>query len=107
MSLHTHIFEIISDETNIGSVCQSSSSALSPAMCPHSRESQPCPGLHPKKCGQQVEGGDPASLLCAGEASPGVLHPDVESSVQERHRTVGACPEEHHKNDSRDETPLL
>ena len=28
-----------------------------------------------------------------------VLHPDVESSVQERHGTVGECPEEGHKID--------
>jgi len=38
--------------------------------------------------------------------SPGVLHSDVESSGQERHRSVGACPEED-ENDSRDGTPLL
>ena len=49
----------------------------------------------------------PALLLCAGEASPGVLHPDVESSVQERHKPVGACPEEGYKNNPRDGTPLL
>ena len=35
-----------------------------PAVCPHSPESQLCPGLHPKQCGQQGEGGDPAPLLC-------------------------------------------
>ena len=54
-----------------------------PGMCPRSPESQPFPGLHQKQCGQQGEGDDPAPLLCAGEASPGVLRPDVESSVQE------------------------
>ena len=40
-----------------------------PAMCPHSPESQLYPGLHPKG-GQQVEGGDPAPLPCAGETTP-------------------------------------
>ena len=62
--------------------------------------------LHQKKCGQQVEGGDPAPLVCTGKASPGVLCADVESSVQERHRPVGAHPEEDHKNDPRDGIPL-
>ena len=28
------------------------------------------PGLHQKKRGQQVKGGDPALLLCTGETSP-------------------------------------
>jgi len=32
---------------------------------------------HPMKHGQQVKGGDPASLFHAVEASPVVLHPDV------------------------------
>ena len=45
--------------------------------------------------------------LCAGEASPGVLCPDVKSSVQERCGPVGACPEEGHGNFPRDGTPLL
>ena len=64
-------------------------------------------GNHQKDCGQQVEGGDPASLLCASEASPGVLHPDVESSVQERHGPIGAHPEKGHKKDPWNGTPLL
>jgi len=54
-------------------------------MCPHSPESQQYPGLHQKKRGQQIEGGDPAPPLCTGEVSPGVLCPDVESSVQEEY----------------------
>ena len=29
---------------------------------------------------------------------PGVLHPDVVSSVQERHGPIGTCAEEGHKN---------
>jgi len=41
--------------------------------------------------------GDPAPLLCAGETSPGVLCPDVESSAQERHGPVGVHAEEGHK----------
>ena len=36
-------------------------------------------------CGQQVQRSDPAPLLCTGEASPGVLCPDMESSVQKGH----------------------
>ena len=51
---------------------------------PHKSESQPYWGLHPKKQGQKVEEVDPALLLRTGEVSPGILHPDVESSVQER-----------------------
>ena len=63
-------------------------------MCPPSPESQPYPGLHQKKCGQQVRGGDSDPLLCAGETSPGVLHPDVKSSAQESCEAVGVHPEE-------------
>ena len=76
-------------------------------MCTLSPESQLCPGLHQKKCDQQVKGGDPAPLLCAGETSLGVLNLDVESSVQERHRPVGTHPEECHKNDPGDGIPFL
>jgi len=39
--------------------------------------------------------------------SLGVLHPDGESSVQEKHRPIGAYPEKGHKNDPRDGTPPL
>ena len=45
--------------------------------------------------------------LYTGEASPGVLCPDVESSVQEGHGPVGAHPEASHRNDAKDGTPLL
>jgi len=37
----------------------------------------------------------------------GRLRSDVETSVQERCGPVGACPEEGHRNDPRDGTPLL
>ena len=43
-----------------------------------------------KKHGQQVEGGDSATLLCSGETSPGVLCPGLEPSAQERHGPIGA-----------------
>ena len=46
-------------------------------------------------------------LLFAGETSPGVLHLEVESSVQERHGAVGVDPEKDHKNDPRDRTTTL
>ena len=70
-------------------------------MCPHSPESHPYFGLRKQNSGQKGKGGDPAPLLCSDETSPGVLHSDVESSVQERCRPVGVHPEEGHKNDSR------
>jgi len=63
--------------------------------------------LHQKKHGQQVEGGDSATLLCSGESPPGVLHPALETSAQERHGAVGPCPKEGHKNDLRNGTHLL
>ena len=47
----------------------------------------------------------PSALRC--ESSPGVLHLDLESSVQERHGSIGACPEEGHRNDARGGTPPL
>ena len=53
------------------------------------------------------EGGDPAPLLYAGEASSRVLHPDAEFSMQERCGPVGVCPEEGQKNAPRDGTPPL
>jgi len=45
--------------------------------------------------------------MCRNRALPEVLHPDVESSVEERHRPVGAQLEEGHRNYARDGTPPL
>jgi len=44
--------------------------------------------------GHQVEGGDSAPPLHSGETPPGVLHPGLEPSAQERHGPVGGGPEE-------------
>ena len=49
----------------------------------------------------------PAPLLCTGEISTGILHPHIESLLQERHRPVGAHPEEYHENNPRNGTPSL
>ena len=75
-------------------------------MCPHGPESQQYPGLQ-QKHGQQGKGGDPAPLNGTDETSLGILGPDVESSVEERHGPVGSCPEKGQKNNPRDGMPLL
>jgi len=56
--------------------------------------SQPHPGLHQEKHGQQVEGGDSAPLLHSCKTPPGVLRPALEPPAWERHGRVGAGPEE-------------
>jgi len=76
-------------------------------MCACSPEGQLYPGLHQEKRGQRVEGGDSALLLRSGEIPPGVLHLALEPLAQEGHGTVGASPQEGHKNDLRAGTPLL
>jgi len=63
-------------------------------MYAHSPEGQPYPGLHHTQHGQQIERGDSALLLCSGETSPGVLHPALKLSAQDRHGPVGAGPED-------------
>jgi len=73
----------------------------------HSPEGHPCPRLHQKKGGQQVKGGDYATLLHSGETPPGVLHAALEPSAHARCGSVGAGPEEGHKNDQKVGTSLL
>ena len=53
------------------------------------------------KSDQQVKGGDSAPLLHSAVSSPGVLHPALEPSAQERYRPVAESPEEGHKNGQR------
>lgn len=62
----------------------------------HSPGSQQHPGLHQKQCGQQVKGRDCALILCPSETSPGVLHPVLGSSAQERNGPVGRGQEKDH-----------
>ena len=60
-----------------------------------------------KHRGQQGKGGDSAPPLYSGETPPGVLHPALESPVQERQGSVCLGPEEGRGNDQRDGTPPL
>ena len=70
-----------------------------PPMCAHSLEGQ----LYPVwPAGQRT-----TTLLHSSETPPGVLRPAREPSAQEIHGPIGAGPEEGHKNDQRDGTPLL
>ena len=93
-------------EKDLGVLMVDSKLDMSQQCAKHDPESQPYPGLHQKKSGQQGKEGDPDRLLYAGETSAGVLCPHVESSVQERHGPVGTCSEDSHKNDPSDGTPL-
>ncbi|PKU48857.1 hypothetical protein llap_828 [Limosa lapponica baueri] len=75
-------------------VCTSSKFLENKYLATESPKAQLYSGLYKKKRGQQVKGGDSAPLLCSGETPPGVLHPALEPPTQERHRPVGADPEE-------------
>ena len=48
-----------------------------------SPEGQPYLGLHEKKHGQQVKGGDSAPMLCSDETPTGVLRLALEPSAQD------------------------
>lgn len=47
-----------------------------------------------ERCGQQIDGGDSASLPLSDETSPGVLHPPLGPSAWEGHGAAGASLEE-------------
>ena len=72
-------------------------SDLEPAVCPRGQDDQRYPGAHYKKCGQQVKGGDPATLLCSGEATSGALCSGLGSLVQKRQGTSTGSQVEDHK----------
>ncbi|KAJ7423821.1 hypothetical protein BTVI_08721 [Pitangus sulphuratus] len=57
------------------------------------REGQLHPGLHKKKCGQQVKGDDSGPLLCPCEAPSGVLYPALGPPIKAGHGP-GRSPEE-------------
>ena len=51
-------------------------------MFSRSPEGKPYPGLHQKKCSQQVEGGDSATLICSDKTPAGVHYPAVEPCIE-------------------------
>lgn len=64
-------------------------------------------GLREGECLHQVEGGDPSLLFNTGEALPGLLCPDLGSSVPGRYGSPGQSPVEGHKVDEGKEVPLV
>ena len=56
-------------------------------------------GLHQKKRGQQVEGGDSTPLLRSREIPPGILRSALGLPTEEGHGPAGASPEEGHEDD--------
>jgi len=76
-------------------------------MCTYIPEGKLYPGLHQEKRGQQIKGGDSATLLYSGETPPRVLHPALKSPAREGHGAVGVGPEDGHKDDLRAGEPLL
>ncbi|GAB0185617.1 cAMP-dependent protein kinase inhibitor alpha [Grus japonensis] len=62
-------------EKDLGVLVDEQEAQHESARCTCSLESQLYPGLHQKKCDQQVEGGDSRPLLYSGETPPGVLCP--------------------------------
>lgn len=69
-----------------------------PEMCAHSPKGKSYPGLHQKKSGHLVKGGD-SLLLCSCDAPPAVLHPALGPSGYERQGPAPLGPEQDKKGD--------
>lgn len=63
------------------------------------QEGQHHPVLHQQECCQQVEGGDPSSLLSPGEATSEALCSVLCSQEQKRYGLIDASPEKGCKDD--------
>ena len=70
-------------------------------MCACSLEGKPYPGLHQKKCDQQVSVSDSAPLFCSHEMPSGELHPALGPPTKEGHQAVGVGPEKDDVDDQR------
>lgn len=64
-----------------------------PAICTHSPENQPYPGLHEKRGSQQGKGDHCPPLYSTQEAPPGVLYSAQGPPAQEGYGDVGEDPE--------------